>query len=260
MPDPDPRPEHASLDSPALPPFVNGAYDIGGAAGLGPVLVDEDDAAFPEPWEGLVMAMSLGGAASGIFNRDQHRAASGAIHPALYLMSSHYEWWMHSLETCLVRAGFLSRDEIEKRVTEVAENPDLPLPDHDNPELAERIKMLIAHGFPGWELDAEPKFAAGDAVRAKVVRIEQWTGHTRMPGFVQGHEGLIEAVLWPEPHSNPVDAGTEEPVEHVYAVCFKASDVWPDANPNDTVRLQLWESHLEPAGKASAAQPREEDK
>jgi nitrile hydratase beta subunit len=260
VPDSDPESEQAKPDQPPMLPLVNGCYDIGGAAELGPVPVDDDGAVFREPWEGLVMGMSLGGVASGAFTRDQHRAAGGAIHPALYLAASHYEWWMYSLETILVRAGLVSRNEIESRVAEVTENPDLPLPDNDNAELTERIKMVIAHGIPGWELDTEPIFAAGDTVRAKVVRVEHWTGTTRMPAFVQGREGVIEAVLWPEPLSNPVDAGGDQPVEHLYAVRFQASDLWPDANPNDTIRIQLWESHLEPAGGASAAEPREEKK
>lgn len=252
--------EQAKSTLPPVLPRVNGSYDVGGAAELGPVPVHGDRPVFPEAWEGLVMAMSLGGAVSGVYAIDQHRAAAGAIHPALYLATTYYEQWMYALETCLIGAGVVSYDEIERRVTEVAEDPDLPLPDNDDPELSERMKWVIAHGIPVWDLDTEPIFAVGDAVRAKAVRIEQWSGHTRMPAYVMGHVGVIEEVLWPEPLSNPVDAGGERPIEHVYAVCFKASDIWPEANPNDTVRIQLWESHLERADGASAPAPREEKK
>ncbi len=262
VPDSDNR--VSEQDPPGLPPVlprVNGCYDVGGAAELGPVPVHEDGGpVFREPWEGLVMGMSLGGAISRVYAIDQHRAACGALHPAIYLATSYYEQWLYAVETCLVQAGVVTQDELERRFTEVAENPDLPLPENDNPELTEAMKMVIAHGIPGWELDTEPAFAVGDAVRAKVVRVEQWTGHTRMPAYVQGRVGVIEEVLWPEPLSNPVDAGGEHPIEQVYAVSFRASEIWPDANPNDTVRIQLWESHLEAAGAGPAAEQREEER
>lgn len=227
-------------------PRVNGSHDVGGAAELGPVPVHEDGAVFPEEWEGLVMAMSLGGVVAGVFQRDQHRAAVGNIHPALYMATTYYEQWLYALETCLVQVGLVTRDEIEERVTAVAENPDLPLPENDKPELAEVMKMAIAHGIPECEIEEEPVFSPGDRVRAKIERVEP-LGHTRMPAYAQGQVGVIEAVFPPQPGANPVDAGGEVPIEHVYRVCFRAGDIWPDADPSDSVRVELWEGHLEPA-------------
>jgi nitrile hydratase beta subunit len=251
-------PEGAAPTRPPVPPRVNGSHDIGGAAELGPVPVHEDGLVFPEPWEGVVMGMSLGGAVSGVYAIDQHRAAVGRIHPALYMATTYYEQWLYALETCLVGAGVVTREEIENRVTSVAENPDLPLPENDNPELTERMKMVIAHGIPEWDLDTEPVFSPGDRVRAKVVRVDS-AGHTRMPGYAQGRTGVVEEVFPPEPRSNPVDAGGERPIEHVYRVCFKASDIWPDADPEDSVRVELWESYLETAGGNSPSESREEE-
>jgi len=234
--------QHTS--EPPLLPRVNGSHDVGGAAELGPVPVHEDGPVFPEEWEGLVMAMSLGGAISGVYRIDQHRAAVGGIHPALYMATTYYEQWLYALETCLLRAGVVTRDEIESRVTEVAEDPEMELPAGENPELVERLKMVIAHGIPVWELEQEPIYSAGDRVRSQVVKVEP-LGHTRMPGYAHGRVGVIEEVFPPQPKGNPVDAGAETPIEHVYRVCFRATDLWSGANPNDSVRVELWEGDLE---------------
>lgn len=240
-----------NTNEPPVVPRINGPYDVGGAAELGPVPIHEDGAVFHEPWEGHVMAMSLGGVVSGVYRVDQHRAALNTVHPTLYMQTTYYEQWIHALETCLIRAGVVTRDEIESRVVAVAETPDFPMPDNDNPELTERMKMVIAHGIPEWELDEQPAFSPGDRVRSKIVRVGQ-LGHTRMPAYAQGRIGVVEEVFPPQPSSNPVDAGGEVPIEHVYRVGFRAQDLWPEADPNDSVKVELWEGHLEPATEEDA--------
>jgi nitrile hydratase len=42
-------------------------------------------------------------------------------------------------------------------------------------------------------------------------------------------------------------ARQEEIPEHTYAVRLAAADLWPDAEPNSTVCVDVWESYLEPA-------------
>ena len=52
-----------------------------------------------------------------------------------------------------------------------------------------------------------------------------------------------EAFVFPD--TNLRDEG-ENP-EHVYAVGFRARDLWPDAEEDATVHVDLWESYLEEA-------------
>lgn len=239
-------------------PRANGSHDIGGAAELGPVPVDRDGPAFEEPWEGVVMALSLGAVVGGVFAVDQHRAAVGGIHPALYMSTEYFEQWLYALERCLVAAGKLEADEIEARVTAVAEDPDLDLPSGENEELETRMRMLLAHGIPEAQLDREPAFAPGDEVTTRVIRTDPGRGHTRMPAYAQAKRGVVGAVYPPQPLADAIVAGEGMRLEYVYSVRFSARDLWPDAEPGNTVGVDLWETYMEPAGEGSAANEQEE--
>ena len=44
------------------------------------------------------------------------------------------------------------------------------------------------------------------------------------------------------------DAKGKHVGDHLYTVSFGAAELWgPEANPRDTVTLDLWDSHLVPA-------------
>ena len=71
-------------------------------------------------------------------------------------------------------------------------------------------------------------------------------GHTRLPHYVRGRPGIIHAC-----HGNHLlpDAGAkrQERAEPLYAVAFRAADLWPEAAASsDRIFLDLWESYLEP--------------
>jgi nitrile hydratase len=232
-------------------PRVNGAHDLGGAPDLGPVPVEPPGPVDNARWEDVVFTLMLGGAMSGVFGVEAHRTAMEGIHPALYMGCSYFERWLVGVETCLIGAGVTTAEEIERLVDEVAADPDRELPPGRNPELTEAIRAILAEGFQGegWP-ERKPRFAVGEEVRAKVIRIEPGRGHTRSPGYVHGHLGLVEEVYPPQPLGEAIVAG-EDVTEFVYRVDFRAADLWPEADPRDRVKTDLFESYIEPPGAAA---------
>ena len=88
-------------------------------------------------------------------------------------------------------------------------------------------------------------FKVGQRVRARNLNP---TGHTRLPRYARGKLGVIErchgAHVFPD--SNAHFRG-ENP-QHLYSVRFSAADLWgADAKARDSVALDLWDDHLEPA-------------
>jgi len=68
--------------------------------------------------------------------------------------------------------------------------------------------------------------------------------HTRLPRYVRGHVGEIVETEWEGPLPDDVARGAASPrVETVYAVRFRAGDLWGEGT--HTVTVDLWESYLE---------------
>jgi nitrile hydratase beta subunit len=227
--------------------IVNGAHDLGGSKGLGPVPVEASEGGFHEPWESRVVGAIIGAIAKGAFNVDEMRAHIEELHPIVYLDTPYFEKWLYALERGLVDGGVLSRDEIVERHQQIAEDPGAPLPKRQDDELRESMRRLIEQGAPiTRELDRAPAFARGDRVRTRVIRIERnGEQHTRLPGYAQGKEGVIELVLPAMPLPDANVSGDGERPEYVYAVRFAARDLWPDADERSSVCADLWESYLE---------------
>ena len=125
-------------------------------------------------------------------------------------------------------------------------NPDAPLPRHDAPEFAERMRARMT-ARPSHEREGPaPRFAVGDRVRARNVHP---TGHTRLPRYARGKRGVIHQVrgchVFPDTHAH--DLG-EQP-QPLYSVRFDARELWGEsAEPGQSLYLDLWESYLEPEG------------
>jgi nitrile hydratase len=93
-----------------------------------------------------------------------------------------------------------------------------------------------------------PLFARGEAVRACNVHP---AGHTRLPRYARGRQGVVVAdhggFVFPDTNA----AGEGECPARLYTVRFRACELWGEAaHPRDTVSIDLWEPYLEPAGPA----------
>jgi nitrile hydratase beta subunit len=226
----------------------NGAHDVGGTAGLGPVPVESDEAVWHAPWEGRALGATLAAVTTGMLVPPTHRAVIEALHPVTYLSMNYYELWLYALEQRAVAAGVLIQEEIEARVADTLATPDAPMPRDRNPEILTAVMGLITKGLPpGPEhLAQPPRFTSGDTVRTKRIELEApGRPHTRIPGYAQGRVGVVEMVHRPMLLEDTLVASGEIRLEYVYAVRLRARDVWPDAGERDTIVIDLWESYLE---------------
>lgn len=85
-------------------------------------------------------------------------------------------------------------------------------------------------------------FERGAAVRT---RAQRTAGHTRLPAYLQQKPGIVRDVLgeFPLPDENARD-GVRARRSRLYAVEFKASDVWGEASEGK-VHADLFEEYLE---------------
>jgi nitrile hydratase len=134
----------------------------------------------------------------------------------------------------VIEAGVLSPDAVEARMAgepvALAASPAPP---------AMRAPGVVR------TLARPARFAVGAPVRARNVHP---AGHTRLPRYVRGRQGVVERVhpacIFPDTHAH---GGNEDP-QHLYTVRFAAVELWgPEAEPATSVRLDLFEPYLEPA-------------
>ena len=207
---------------------MNGPHDLGGAMGFGPVIPEPDEPPFHAPWEGRALGLTLCVGALGHWSLDESRHARESLPPAVYLASSYYEIWLRGLQVLIDRHGLLD-----------ASGP------HPKRLQAANVPTVMAAGTDYTRpLDTPPRFRPGDRVRARNIHPR---GHTRLPRYVRGHFGTIEAdrggFVLPDASAAGQDRG-----ERLYTVVFDGATLWgPDAEPGMQVSVDAWESYLEPA-------------
>ena len=95
------------------------------------------------------------------------------------------------------------------------------------------------------KLDIAPKFKPGDRVRAHNVKPP---GHTRLPGYICGKEGVVQRDhgVFHLPDSRV--AGQGDKPQHIYSVRFSARILWgAEAPSKDTLNIDLWDDYLDSA-------------
>ena len=93
---------------------MNGAHDLGGMHGLGPINPEPENEEpwFHGEWEKRVFAMTLASGMLGQWNIDTSRHARERQNPADYLKHSYYETWLAGLEKLLVESNLVTADEL----------------------------------------------------------------------------------------------------------------------------------------------------
>ena len=165
---------------------MNGAQDMGGMHGFGPVVPEPNEPVFHADWEKRAFALTLAMAMPGQWNIDMSRFARENRDPAEYLSMSYYQIWFAALETMLTERELVADDEI---VVGHSLHPPQPGKRVLSPD--DVLKVLHRGGPTERETGTKPAFKAGDRVRAK--NINPLT-HTRLPRYVRGHVGTIERV------------------------------------------------------------------
>jgi nitrile hydratase len=206
--------------------------------GLGAVAPEPDGPVFHAAWEGRAHGLVIASPTRG--NIDAGRHQRELIPAADYLRMSYYEKWFAGLCAMLLKSGLVTAEEMQSG------RPDPAAPKGEPRLPASAVAGRLAHGGTyEREASAAPLFAIGTRVRARNLNP---TGHTRLPRYVRGREGVIErrhgCHVFPDSNAH----GRGEDPRHLYLVRFTARELWgPDASPIDSVSLDLWEPYLEPA-------------
>ena len=90
---------------------MNGAQDLGGTMGHGPVNPELDEPVFHGDWERQVFALTLAMGFFGQWNIDKGRFARESLPPAQYLSSTYYQIWFAALCKLLVANGFVTQTD-----------------------------------------------------------------------------------------------------------------------------------------------------
>lgn len=219
---------------------MNGAHDMGGVMGHGPINPEHGEPIFHGKWEERVLAMTVAMGPVGGWNIDQSRFAREDVRPVDYLGRSYYEIWYAGLTRLLAERNMVSPDELAAGHAMHATHPPA------NPRLtAETAAPFIAAGRSAErELTGAARFKIGDKVRCKNINP---VGHTRLPRYVRGHAGVVELVHGGHVFPDTNAKGIGEAPQWLYTVTFTGRELWgEDADPTLSVSVDAWESYLEP--------------
>lgn len=220
---------------------MNGGQDLGGMHGFGPVEDPSDAEHFHAEWERRVLAMVIALGACGQWNIDQSRHARESLPPADYMRFPYYRIWLEGVEKLLMERGMVHGEEL---TSGIASKPAINVP-------------RIMAGGKAWDMlhslggaaNREPireaAFAPGDGM---TTRNDHPADHTRLPRYARGKKGTITRILGFHVFPDSAGNGGGENPQWLYQVRFAATELWGQgANPRDSVTLDLWEPHLEPA-------------
>jgi len=204
---------------------VNGAHDMGGAHGFGPVVAEPDEPAFHAEWERRVFALTIALGASGEWNIDSSRFAREDRPPDEYLDKSYFELWLAGLERLIAERGLLEHPPARVLVVE-------------------DVAAAMARGGPASRpAPREARFAVGDRVRTRNTHPR---GHTRLPRYARGRIGTVERIhgchVFPDRNAH---FEGEDP-QWLYSVRFSARELW-GTDAAQSVSIDAFEPYLEAA-------------
>ena len=219
---------------------MNGAHDLGGCHGLGPINpeAEKHEPIFHAEWEKRALGLTLCAGFLGQWNIDISRHARERQHPVAYLSNSYYETWLAGLETLLLECGIVTAEELHSGQSN----------GHAPEELCERrvtpgqVAGILAKGGPAdLASDSPRQFNIGDRVR---VILFNPAGHTRVPRYVRGQKGII--TDYHGSHVFPDESAKGNRIgQHLYNVAFAGADLWGEGN-DSTIQVDLWQDYLLP--------------
>jgi nitrile hydratase len=218
---------------------MNGIHDLGGMHGMGPVEIEKNEPVFHSRWEARVLALTLACSFHRKWNIDMARHSRERIPPADYLAATYYEKWLRGLEMLLVENGLVTAVEQQSGRAESKASHLAPLQAHEVESfLRNRRHARVDDAVP-------PRFKPGERV---VSRNDHPVGHTRLPRYARGRQGVIDrdhgVFIFADTHAMTRDRKPQ----HCYSVRFAARELWgPRASERDSVYVDLWDDHLDPA-------------
>ena len=218
--------------------MTNSIHDMGGMHGFGPVEPEPNEPVFHADWEKRVLATQRAMGYTGLWTIDGGRASLENLPPVDYLASSYYRRWFLGLERRVVAHGLVGEDEIKA-------GKSLRAGRRLNRKLA--VADAQAWVWPSYErpAGAPARFKAGDKVRARNLNP---TTHTRLPRYVRGKLGTVEAVRGCHVYPDTAALGDHNHAEWLYTVVFSSRELWgEEADSSISVSIEAFEPYLEPA-------------
>jgi len=214
---------------------MDGTHDLGGKQGFGPIPIDDNEG-FHHDWERRMWAMARSGISPPGMTIDWFRHGLERMVPSDYLSFSYFEKWCANYFMLLIDANTFSMSEaLDGHMKE----PSAPR----SAISVEDVLLANRRSCADFTTVAEekPKFSVGESVTTKRLMP---ANHTRLPAYARGATGTVithhGTHLLPDTGAQGVHQG-----EHLYTVAFGAVELWgDDANPNDSVTLELWESYF----------------
>ena len=205
---------------------MNGAQDLGGAHGFGPVVPEADEPVFHADWERLAMALSVLMGPAGLWSLDRSRFVRESLPATDYYTLPYYGIWTAALETMVADAG----------IAEGAAPPPRRV------LRAGEVRPAMDRGFPSNREGPAPRFVAGDIVRVKPMNPAH---HTRAPRYVRGKVGRITRVHGVHVFPDTSAHFEGECPQPLYNVAFAAADLWGPHTTASDVHLDLFEPYLD---------------
>jgi nitrile hydratase beta subunit len=216
---------------------MNGAQDMGGMQGFGPVRPEPGEPLFHGGWERRAFALTLAMGATGTWNIDMSRAARESLPPAQYLTSTYYQIWFEGLCKLLIEHGLATVEEIE------AGKSMQPAAAVARVFQAADVRAALLRGFPYDRPMGYPaRFVVGDAVRTRQMSPAT---HTRLPRYCRDKRGEIVAVRGAHAFPDTNARGQGEQPRWLYTVRFAATELWGDDTSAASVCVDCWEPYLE---------------
>jgi len=216
---------------------MNGAHDMGGMHGFGPIAAEADEPPFHAEWERRMLGLVLAMGATGQWTLDQSRSARESVPPARYLASSYYEIWYAGLVRLMLERNLVTTEEVASgrmqappaRVARVLHAQD--------------VAAALARGTAtARDATAPARFAVGDRVRTRSIHP---TTHTRLPRYCRGKPGTIVRTHGAHVFADASAQGRANDAQWLYTVRFAATDLWGADTTAAAVHVDCWESYLE---------------
>lgn len=207
---------------------MNGAHDIGGKPGYGPVIAEQNEPVFHAPWEAIVSGLQRAVALATVNKSSERRYAIERMDSDHYRNSSYYERWLVGTATLAVEYGLVTSDELEQRAQG---NFPLSRPAWFSSEFADTVVESV-----------EPQFPPGTLVKVKNL---QPLGHCRCPEYVRGSVGVVTGINGSYPLPDLVALRMPAKFDFCYNVEFSAADLFDDSDPSVKIRIDLFEAYLE---------------
>lgn len=217
---------------------MNGAADMGGMHGFGPVLPEPDEPVFHADWERVSFALNMVTGLTGIWNMDAFRFTRESIPPPEYLNLSYYGLWTRTIELMMLEYGVATVEELAAR--RALSRPNTVPRAVTATAAADMVRCGSPYNRPA---PSPALFKAGDKVRTKNMHPKT---HTRLPRYARGHVGEVVRIVGCHvfPDSNASNLG-EDP-HWLYTVRFDGRTLWGEASdPTVRVCIEAWEPYLE---------------